>query len=126
MLKILLISPDKASLAAFASALEESKDVQLLQARSGENALDMVSKTEFDLVVSDEELGDMTGLYFAGRLVTINPMINCALVSSLSHDDFHEAGEGLGILAQLPTDPAKEHAESLLKRLRELKASLST
>ena len=86
----------------------------------------MVSETVFDLVVADENLGDMTGLDFTEKLVAINPMVNCALISSLSGEDFHEAGEGLGILAQLPANPAKEHAEPLLKTLRQLKESLST
>ncbi len=126
MLRILLISIDKPSLSIFALALEENKDVQLSWAGSGESALDMVSNIKFDLVVSDEKLEDMSGLDFAGRLVTINPMINCAVVSSLSHDDFHEASEGLGILAQLPNNPTKKNAESLLQQLKKLKEVLST
>jgi len=48
-------------------------------------------------------------------------MITCASVSSLSPEDFHEASEGLGLMAQLPIQPGKEHAEELLQRLRYLK-----
>ena len=126
MLKILLASPDELSLSILASVMEENDDVQMSWAESGKSALEMVSKTAFDLVVADEKLGDMTGLDFAEKLVVINPMVNCAAVSSLSDEEFHEASEGLGLLAQLPVNPAKEHAEPLLKTLRQLKGALST
>ena len=81
----------------------------------------MVSDTPVDLVVTDEELGDMTGLELAYKLLSINPMINCAAVSPLSHDDFHEVSEGLGLLAQLPLQPGAKQAEELLLRLKDLK-----
>ena len=121
MLKLLLVSPDKDSLSAFASALVKDGDVDLSWAESGERALEIASDTNIDLAVTEESLGDMTGLKFAGRLLSVNPMITCASVSSLSPEDFHEASEGLGLMAQLPIQPGKEHAEELLQRLRYLK-----
>ena len=122
MLKLLLVSPNKASLSGLASALVEHGDVDLSWAESGEKALDIASDTAIDLVVTDERLGDMTGLEFAGRLLSVNPMINCASVSHLSPEDFHEVSEGLGLMAQLPIQPSKEDAEKLLQRLRNLKS----
>jgi len=121
MLKLLLVSPDKDSLSAFASALVKDGDVDLSWAESGERALEIASDTNIDLAVTEERLGDMTGLEFAGRLLSVNPMITCASVSSLSPEDFHEASEGLGLMAQLPIQPGKKHAEELLQRLRYLK-----
>ncbi|MCK5229369.1 MAG: hypothetical protein KAR13_03835, partial [Desulfobulbaceae bacterium] len=73
-----------------------------------------------DLVIIDEKFSDMTGLEFAEKLVTVNPMMNCAMVSSLSPEDFHEATEGLGILMQLPLASGKEDAEKLLKHLNSI------
>jgi CheY-like chemotaxis protein len=122
MLKLLLVSPNKASLSGLASALVEHGDVDLSWAESGEKALDIASDTAIDLVVTDEGLGDMTGLEFAGRLLSVNPMINCASVSRLSSGNFHEVSEGLGLMAQLPIQPSKEDAEKLLQRLRNLKS----
>ena len=121
MLKLLLVSPDKDSLSAFASALVKDADVDLSWAESGERALEIASDTNIDIAVTEESLGDMTGLEFAGRLLSVNPMITCASVSSLSPEDFHEASEGLGLMAQLPIQPGKELAEELLQRLRYLK-----
>ncbi len=125
MLKLLLVSPDQDSLSDLASALVEHSDVDLSLAESGETALNIASGTAIDLIVTDERLGDMTGLEFAGRLLSVNPMINCASVSSLSHEKFHEISEGMGLMAQLPNKPGKEHAEKLLKRLKDIKNLMS-
>jgi hypothetical protein len=45
-------------------------------------------------------------------------MINCAAISSLSHKDFHEASEGLGVLMQLPESPGRDDAAKLLEHLK--------
>ena len=121
MIKLLLVSPDKNSLYKLASAFVEHADVDLSWAESGKTALEIATDSAIDLVVTDESLGDMTGLEFAGRLLSVNPMINCASVSSLSPEEFHEISEGLGIMVQLPFQPGKEHAEELLQRLKNLK-----
>ena len=121
MLKLLLVSPDEDSLSGLASALMEDGDVDLSWAESGEKALDIASDTAIDLVVTDESLGDMTGLEFAGRLLSVNPIINCASVSRLSTESFHEVSEGLGLIAQLPIQPGKEDADKLLQHLRYLR-----
>ncbi len=62
----------------------------------------------------------MTGLEFIKTVITQKPMVNCAAVSSLLPDDFHEASEGFGILMQLPPRPGGEHAEELLGHLKKI------
>jgi len=88
--------------------------------RSSAAALEKVTGQNYDLMITDENLGDMTGLELAEKVIKINPMINCAAVSSLSHDEFHEASEGLGILMQLPVRAGVAQAKDILKRLREV------
>jgi CheY-like chemotaxis protein len=121
MFKLLLVSSNKASLSGLASALAEHSDVDLSWAESGERALKIASDTTIDLVITDERLGDMTGLEFAGKLVSVNPRINCASVSQLSPENFHDASEGLGLMAQLPVRPGKEDAGKLIQCLSNLK-----
>jgi DNA-binding response OmpR family regulator len=121
MHRLLLVATDKDALSDLASALVAQEDVDLSWADSGSMALDMVSNMPVDLMVADEKLSDMTGLELANKLLHVNPMVNCAAVSTLSHEDFHEASEGLGLLAQLPRHPGTEQAEELLERLRDLK-----
>jgi hypothetical protein len=73
----------------------------------------MVAERAVDLLVADEFLADMTGLDLIKMVVSKRPMVSCAVVSSLSPADFHEAGEGLGILMQLPVGPGREDARQL-------------
>ncbi|MFC1895139.1 hypothetical protein ACFL0Q_00535 [Thermodesulfobacteriota bacterium] len=116
-----MASPDKDSLSELESALAEHDDVCLLRAESVNKTLDLASENAIDLVIADERLGDTTGLELAAGLLSVNPMITCATVSRLTPEKFHEASEGLGIMAQLSIHPDKEDAESLLHRLRQIK-----
>lgn len=121
MIRLLLVTPHRNSLLELALAMEKYDDVELTWTDSGQKALDKLSETSVDLVVIDKDLGDMTGLEFAEKLLRVNPMINSAVLSSLPSHEFHEASEGLGVFAQLPLRPAKKDAEKLLKGLRNLK-----
>ena len=119
MLNILLASRDKTSMAALKAGLEEN-DVQTTWVETGGYALSMIAERDFDLVITDENLGDMTGLEFIKTVITQKPMVNCAAVSTLLPDDFHEASEGLGILLQLPVRPGPEYAKELLGHLKKI------
>ena len=120
MLNLLLVSPKRESLSDLASGLVEHADVSVLWAESGKKALEIISDTIVHMVIADEKLGDMTGLQLAEKLLKINPMINCAIISPLSAEAFHEASEGLGIMAHLPVEPGKKQAEGLLNKLKKL------
>ena len=121
MLNLLLVTANKGAFTDFASALSTHADVELTWAESGGMAMDRVADTAVDLVVADEDLGDMRGLELAYKVISVNPMINCAVTSDLSHEDFHEASEGLGLLEQLPLQPGAEQADALLEQLKKIK-----
>ncbi len=120
MMKILLLTSDKDSLNVFSTAIAEDANTDLLWAISGNEALSIIKNTKIQLVVADEKLEDMTGLEFIKKLVMINPFVNCMLLSPLSHDDFHEVTEGLGVLMQLPLQPGEKDASALLQYLNKI------
>ena len=121
MLKLLLVSNNIASLSEFSSTLKENDKNEVLYAEMCETALKIIKDNAIDLVITDEEIGDMSGLDFAKRLISSSPMNNCAAVSSLSEKDFHEASEGLGLMNHLPANPGRSDAEILLNTLRRIK-----
>ncbi|MGB5158765.1 response regulator [Desulfobacterium sp. N47] len=121
MLKLLMVVANKENFSNFAQELIKQKDVDLSWADSGQKALDMVFASPVDLVITDENLKDMTGLELALRLLSVNPMVNCSAVSSLDAKQFHEVSEGLGVVSQLPPKPGVKNALELLMRIRELK-----
>jgi CheY-like chemotaxis protein len=117
--QLLFVTTDKTNLADL-SVVIETQNGNIIWATSGSQALGRIGKTAVDLVLADEILGDMTGLDLIKRLVAINPMINCAVVSSLSKEDFHETSEGLGILMQLPPNPSWADGERLMAHLNQV------
>ena len=117
MYTLLLIGMENVRFAKIVEALRENNSVALERAATGGDALAGLVEKSVDLVVVGEQLPDMSGLAFAEKLVVQNPMVNCAVVSSLSETDFHEASEGLGILAQLGPEPDAGAAASLIEKL---------
>jgi len=87
-------------------------------AESCKTVFSKVKKEKFDLIITDEKLTDITGLECIEKLISSDPFLNTAAISSLSTTDFHEASEGLGILMQLPVNPGKESAEKLINQLK--------
>ncbi len=117
MISVLLASRNEHELSGLDAALNENS-MATTRAESGAEALDMMLDGAFDLLIVDEALGDMTGIELIAETVSRNPMMNCAAVSSLSHEDFHEASEGLGVMMQLPVRPGREDAKALIDYLK--------
>jgi two-component SAPR family response regulator len=122
MLTTLLVSKKYVSFSDFVSTLEQEYNNKVLSTDSGKKALQLIKEQPFDMVIVDEELSDVTGLHFINKLVKVNPLINCAAVSSLPEEDFHEESEGLGVLMQLPVKPQKKDAEVLMQKFKKIKS----
>ena len=121
MLKLLFVSNRVETLSEFISTLKEDDKNEVLYAGSGETALKLIKDSAIDLVITDEEIGDMSGLDFARILISLSPMTNCAALSSLPEKEFHELSEGLGLMNHLPANPERSDAEDVLKNLRRIK-----
>ncbi|MBR9987971.1 MAG: response regulator [Desulfosarcina sp.] len=119
MTQHLFVTPDRSNFADLSAEIERQGGT-VHWAASGDQALKTIKEQTVDLVVTDERLGDMTGLDLVGRLVAVNPMINSAAVSSLSKEAFHEASEGLGISMQLPPSPSRADGERLMAHLNQI------
>jgi DNA-binding response OmpR family regulator len=120
MLKILLATPSRERLAELAAALSSQEGVSVSWAGSGREALESIGKVPPHLVVIDQALEDTAPFALVAQVMAANAMVNTAVVSGLSSDEFHQAGEGLGIMAQLPVPPGREHASQILARLKNL------
>ncbi len=120
MIKLILVTGKTKSWSEFFLGLEKNKDVSFFCTDSAYTALDMLKSRSVDLVISDEELQDMSGLELVKKIITHNAMINCAIVSSLSGENFHEVSEGMGILAQLPVNPGEKDADELISYLKQV------
>jgi hypothetical protein len=119
MLLIVLASARPEALRFFAAALASDPEVQLKQAATGAEALEAGRALAPHLMVIDY-LPDTEPLSLVQKLLRVNPMMNTAVVSPLTDEEFHEASEGLGILCRLPSEPGISEAADLLQKLRQI------
>ena len=120
MLRIVLATARQESIHSFAEGLASDPEVRLEQVSSGAESLGVVRTNSPHLVIIDSALPDMEPLHVVQKLLMVNAMVNTAVVSPLSGQEFHEASEGLGILAHLPLAPGKSDAPELLRKLRQV------
>jgi DNA-binding NarL/FixJ family response regulator len=85
---------------------------------SGAEALEAARTAAPQLVIIDADLPDTAPFDLVQKLLMVNAMVNTAVVSPLSDEEFHEASEGLGILGRLPNEPGMSDAGELLHKLR--------
>lgn len=125
MLNILLVGKDPVSLADFAAELSKKERIRVSRVTSAKEAWKLLGNYGIDVVVIDEKLADGSALSFVQELTRQQPLINCAMVSSLVPKDFHEATEGMGVLMQLPVGPGAKEAVKMVQLLESIDALMS-
>ena len=118
MLRIVFATACAQAMQAFTTALQTNPEVDLKCVGSGAEALEAARTSSPHLVIIDSDLPDDKPLDLVQKLVMVNAMVNTAVVSPLSDEEFHEASEGLGILGRLPNEPGMSDAGELLLKLR--------
>lgn len=124
MTHFLLAAEDDSDMELLSTALEKDKQNVIRRASSGPEALSLIEKEKIEVVIAAEELRDTDGLTFVKKLTQKHPLINCAMVSSLPPDEFHEETEGLGVFMQLPQNPGAKEAEQMMGSLDSISALL--
>ncbi len=125
MLNIVLAGKDPEGLAAFAAALKKEEGIRIVTALTTQEAWGILGNCKVDVVVMDEQLADVDSLAFVKELVQQQPLINCAMVSTLDSKDFHEMTEGLGVFMQLPVQPGAAEAGRMLQLLQTIGALMA-
>jgi len=117
--KILIITQQDGNFSRLAEGLSDKNANEILWADSL-TAAHAAAVRPIDLIIIDDKMEGRPGTDIAKEMIKVNVMANLALVSSLPPEEFHEASEGLGIMAQLPVNPDEKDAELLLKALTSL------
>lgn len=120
MITLLLATSSQDALSGLESGLKTHDKVEVFRTDACQKAFDWIAEKSIDLVVADETIESISGIEFARKLISVNPMVPCAVVSALSSADFHEASEGLGVLMQLPVNPDRRDAQLLMDRLTQV------
>jgi CheY-like chemotaxis protein len=118
---ILLVTGRRDLLTPFADSLAAAEEVRLVVTQSAVDALEKARSPQLpQLAIVDSSLPDMTSLELVKELLQVNAMINTVVVSPLSDEEFHEASEGLGVMARLPDPPGPEDGLGVLEQLERI------
>ena len=117
---VLFLAKEMARFSALVTGLQHRRELEIVSAATGVDGFLLLKDRKINLVIVDQQLGDIDGITFVKQLVKINPLINTAIVSTLSAEDFHEAIEGLGVLMQLPKEPQERDGATLLTILEKI------
>ena len=120
MYEIIVVTNNRKAFSSWTHEIADKNRCVIGWDDSMEKARERASGKTPHLMVIDETVDGLSNLEIARQIVLTNPMINLALVSPLSPKDFHEASEGLGIVAQLPRCPGKGDASKLMETLQSI------
>ncbi len=120
MKHILIITSHENNFTELTDELAGNGAAEITRAASLQEAMDALSAATPDLVIIDEEVNGTPGLTISRDILMKNAMVNQVLVSRLTPKEFHEASEGLGIMAQLPPKPDAAQAKKLLDILKKM------
>lgn len=110
---ILIVTRRGLELSPFASALSNGCNMPVRFTDGWANAQDVTKGQPPNFAVLDEGLHGGSPLELAKRIIQENALINLAVVSPLTGEEFHEASEGLGILTSVPQNPTEADGVAL-------------
>lgn len=117
-MEILLVTTNPNKFDDLIQAMTEQAACRFTTTDTMAAALDALKRTPPDLMIIDDPVGETGCLEIARNAVMTNAMVNLAVVSELSDDAFHDAAEGLGIMARISKTPDRQDAELLLDTLK--------
>lgn len=118
MLDIVLITAGRERIKSFIEGLCSDPEVRLDLISSIPAALGIVRTRRPHLVIVDSTPEGPDPFDLVRQIIGANAMVNTAVASPLSDEDFHEKSEGLGILCRVPPEPGRSDSKALLQKLR--------
>ena len=124
-MKILIVGKETDAFHHFGKILQGYPHIQVLLAESGRFALGLIMNCVFDLIISFDELSDLTGPEFVTDLIMKNPALHVAVVSDLPSGTFRKSYDGLGVLGQIPLFAESRDLEDLFNQLSRIKKTIA-
>ena len=118
---ILVVSP-RAELWQSLRPQFEKHDAVLSLACNMDDALNSLNRRRPALVVLDINADNAALRHAVFQVLSIDAMIHTAAVTSMTPESFHDAMEGLGMLAGLPSTPTPADIDALMDALAKVEA----
>jgi signal transduction histidine kinase/CheY-like chemotaxis protein len=103
--KVLVVDDNKTNLKIIKTQLEQWKLIPHA-VLSAKEALDVLSETEFDLVISDMQMPEMDGVQLSKRIKELKPSLPIILLSSIGDETKKKYGH---IFSAILTKPVKQN-----------------
>ena len=113
--RILLVD-DEDSLRITLAANLELEGYEVIDAASGEEALELAETTEFDMVLSDIRMPGMNGVELFRALRTKKPDLPCVLMSAFSLEELVSSALSEGVFTLLPKPFDIQAALTILRK----------
>ena len=126
MVCIVLANAPSESLGDLAAGLSQTDNIEIVDACSRVEVMDLIESRKVDVLVTGAKLIDVEPLDLVTEVMKSQPLINCAMVSSMSPADFHEHTEGLGVFMQLPAVPGAKESKEMLQILESIDVLLKS
>ena len=123
-MKIVLATSRLREFEEFVAGLDLENHEPIL-AGSVQEVLEFVQESKPELIILDESFvqADIFGLI--RHILKLDAMVNTAVITGMDQDEFHQKGEGLGILMSLPFNPGMQEGRELMSRLKQVLPSYS-
>lgn len=120
MIRFLMVSDRPSGFESLEKNLLKHSGVVIDMTGTFDEAMASIGKTMPDLVIVDDTVMGTPGKKVIEDMIRKNPLINTALVSSLSDEDFHEDTEGLGVLMPIRKEDAETQAREMIERVEKI------
>ena len=95
----------------------ESRECVLLTAETAEEAIEVLAKQEYDIIITDYKLPGMDGLELCRQIQKIHPRVMMILITAYSSQEVEEEANSIGVHELIEKPITSETFESSLSRL---------
>ncbi len=117
--KVLILDDEKQVQAVYSRILSRKFDLDIDLAGTAEDALELASKNDYDLIITDLMLPGVDGMEFAGKVKEMKPRSGILMITAYDTPENREAAFEKGVAAFLgkPVDinTLRNTAASILK-----------
>jgi two-component system response regulator PilR (NtrC family) len=117
----ILVVDDEVSMREFLDVLLSKQGYKVLDARNGKQAVTMIQKNDFDLVLTDIRLGDITGLEVLKEAKKKNPDTVVIMISAYSTTEIAVEAMNAGAYDFVPKPFDNQELKQTIQRALELK-----
>jgi two-component system response regulator DesR len=119
MLRILVVEDQALVRGAIASLLQLDPEIEVVgQASNGQETLHMLDEVKADIVLTDIEMPEMTGLELAGELRRVRPELKVVIMTTFSKSGYIRRALDLGVKAFVLKEAPTDYLVDALRRVQ--------